>query len=146
MFHDDLFDPFGDPRACSGSISPLPGSIAPDGIPIPSNATDIHYETQESGTSISFVTTSDALLGYLRQTGLIPAGRGPSDDSDGLGSALAAGPSWLPDGLCGDPLTDQMWEYSGRFPNGQQVTVYTEVDFVTKTFRQGPRVVIEMAP
>jgi hypothetical protein len=117
LFWDDLMHPVGDPRACAGSDTALPGVITAGGTRLPSDATQVRYYTHEGQAVVSFV--SDRMPGYLVRTHLIPDTAPPLLDRE-HGSAYGLGPddSDLPEGLCGEGIRGPAWTFDLPVPPG----------------------------
>ncbi|GGI94900.1 hypothetical protein GCM10010121_001560 [Streptomyces brasiliensis] len=115
MFRDDLFQPFGDDRACRGSDLRLPDAIRAGGVPIPADAEDVHYLTRNGTAEVTFV--SGLVPEYLHRTGLLPDGADPFDQR--YGTKAVAGPEIpLPDGLCGSALRGPVRIYGSQGSTG----------------------------
>lgn len=114
LFQDELSHPFGDARACEGSDSTLTGKISLGGVPIPADATDVHYITQDGFAEVSFL--SDQMPDYLHRAGLVPEGEPLFDENYGSAYAWGEGGHEMPDGLCGPALKGPVWSYHGRGP------------------------------
>ncbi|MFJ8804121.1 hypothetical protein [Streptomyces sp. NPDC102487] len=78
LFQDELFKPFGDARACEGSTTELPSVISAGGVPLPADASDVHYATREGTAQVSFL--SDRMPDYLHRAGLLPQDAQPFDE------------------------------------------------------------------
>ncbi|MEU0969732.1 hypothetical protein ABZ357_31610 [Streptomyces sp. NPDC005917] len=118
LLRDELFHPFGDDRACSGSDQRLPDAITAGGTPIPSDASDLHYYTRNGRAELSF--RSGRLSDYLHGAGIVPEGRDLFDER--YGSRGVANDTFrLPDGLCGPTLENPVWIYPAT--HGVSVTV-----------------------
>ncbi len=140
LFQDELFHPFGDPRACEGSDAKLPGVISAGGVPIPSDASDIHYVTENGFAQVSFLT--DRMPDYLHRAGLVPEGESLFDENYGGGYALGQDESELPEGLCGPALKGPAWSYNTTGAAGPGVNILVERSRTTDTtFRAPARVV-----
>lgn len=109
LFQDELFHPFGDPRACDGSDTSLPNVISAGGAPLPTDASEIHYATDKGTAQVSFRTSQ--LPDYLHRTGLVPEGEPLLDERYGDKYALGADETELPKGLCGPALRGPAWSY-----------------------------------
>ncbi|MEU0034871.1 hypothetical protein [Streptomyces sp. NPDC006333] len=138
LFQDELFHPFGDARACDGSDAALTGRIAFGGVPIPADATDVHYFTKHGSAEVSFL--SDRMPDYLHRAGLVPEGDSLFDENDGSAYALREGDSELPDGLCGPALKGPAWSYQGTGP-GPGVSILIERAPTGTTLRAPARVI-----
>lgn len=114
LFQDELSHPFGDARACEGSDAALTGKITPGGVPIPADATDVHYITKNGFAQVSFL--SERMPDYLHRAGLVPEGESLFDENYGSAYALGEGGREMPDGLCGPALKGPVWSYHGRGP------------------------------
>ncbi|MER5409603.1 hypothetical protein [Streptomyces sp. NPDC002769] len=123
LFQDELFHPFGDARACDGSDAALTGRIVLGGVPIPADATDVHYLTKQGFAEVSFL--SDQMPDYLHRAGLVPEGDSLFDENDGSAYGLREGDGELPDGLCGPSLKGPAWSYQGTGP-GPGVSILIE--------------------
>ncbi|MEU9999086.1 hypothetical protein [Streptomyces sp. NPDC050848] len=110
LFQDELFEPFGDVRACDGSETPLPAVIAPGGAALPDDASDVHYVTRKGRAQVSFL--SSRIPDYLHRAGLL-ADDGPLvGGRNGTKYGLGDGEPELPQGLCGSPLRGPLWSYA----------------------------------
>lgn len=140
LFQDELFHPFGDARACEGSDTVLPGMISAGGVPLPADASDIHYYTRKGLAQISFL--SDQMPDYLHRAGLVPEGKPPLDGENYGGAyGLREGEGELPEGLCGPDLTGPAWSYQSTGP-GPSVDITIECSSIThETFRAPARVI-----
>lgn len=140
LFQDELFHPFGDTRACEGSDTRLPGMISAGGVPLPADASDIHYFTRKGLAQISFL--SDQMPDYLHRAGLVPEGEPPLDgENHGSPYGLGEDESELPEGLCGPALKGPAWSYQSTGP-GPSVNITIERSPVTdETFRAPARVI-----
>ncbi|MER6978217.1 hypothetical protein [Streptomyces carpinensis] len=116
LFQDELFHPFGDARACEGSDARLPDVISAGGVPIPADASDIHYVTENGSARVSFL--SSQMPDYLHRAGLVPEGKPLLEYDEKY--ALGDGESELPEGLCGPAVTGPVWshELAGPRPGG----------------------------
>ncbi|MEU8795067.1 hypothetical protein [Streptomyces sp. NPDC048643] len=123
LFQDELFSPFGDARACEGSTAELPKVISAGGVPLPADASDVHYATLEGTAQVSFL--SDRMPDYLHRAGLLPQDAKPFDEQYGSAYALATDEGELPEGLCGPALKGPVWSYISRGP-GSGVNVLVE--------------------
>lgn len=123
LFQDELFHPFGDARACEGSDTMLPGVISAGGVPIPADASDIHYVTENGSAQVSFL--SDQMPDYLHRTGIVPEGKSLFDKTFGVAYALGEGDGELPEGLCGPALKGPAWSYDSTGP-GSNVSILVE--------------------
>ncbi|MGW3158628.1 hypothetical protein [Streptomyces sp. NPDC001089] len=112
LFHDEWSHPFGDARACAGSDAALTGRIAPGGVPLPEDATDIHYLTRHGLAEVSF--RSGRVPDYLHRVGLVPEGEPLMDEDYGGAYGWADDGHDMPDGLCGPALKGPVWSYRGR--------------------------------
>ncbi|MFC9623325.1 hypothetical protein ACFTXM_26130 [Streptomyces sp. NPDC056930] len=83
LFQDELFHPFGDARACEGSDTMLPKVISAGGVPIPADASDIHYATENGSARVSFL--SNQMPDYLHSAGLVPEAESLFDKNYGGG-------------------------------------------------------------
>ncbi|MER6459012.1 hypothetical protein ABT278_00915 [Streptomyces sp. NPDC001228] len=118
LLRDELFHPFGDDRACSGSDQRLPGAISAGGTRIPADASDVHYYVHNGSAALTF--QSALLADYLRTAGLVP--RDGELFAETYGTKGVAGEGFaLPAGLCGAALRDPVFSY--RTVNGVGVTV-----------------------
>lgn len=113
LFQDELFHPFGDARACEGSDAPLSSVIGIGNAPIPEDASDIHYFTEDGTAQISFL--SSRIPEFLHRSGLLAEGAPPFDKQSGGMYGLGDGESHHPVGLCGPVLRGPAWEYDGSF-------------------------------
>ncbi|MEU1536105.1 hypothetical protein [Streptomyces fagopyri] len=139
LFQDELFHPFGDPRACDGSDSRLPKVISPGGVPIPADASDIHYATENGSARVSFLSSD--VPDYLHRVGLVPEGEPLFDEAYGSAYGLGSDESELPEGLCGPALRGPAWTYAGR-GQGPAVNVLVERSPIgSDTFRTPARVI-----
>ncbi|MGW2013869.1 hypothetical protein [Streptomyces sp. NPDC001927] len=139
LFQDALFSPFGDGRACEGSEAALPATIAPVGVPLPADASEVHYTVRKGRAHVSFL--SKEIPEYLVRAGLLTPGEPLIDERDDPKYALGAGEPELPHGVCGSPLYGPVWFYGNgsveveverspvtpdRFPNpARAVVTYT---------------------
>lgn len=112
LFQDELFSPFGDARACEGSESALPAVIAPGGVALPDDASDVHYVTRKGRAEVSFL--SDRMPDYLHRAGLLQEDAPLFDKKQGGHYALGDGEPELPVGLCGSPLYGPVWSYGNN--------------------------------
>ncbi|MDT9690188.1 hypothetical protein Q5762_17945 [Streptomyces sp. P9(2023)] len=110
LFQDELFSPFGDARACEGSERALPAVIAPGGVALPDDASDVHHVTRKGRAEVSFL--SSRIPDYLHRTGILPPGAPLFDRKHGDHYALGDGEPELPVGLCGSPLRGPAWYYT----------------------------------
>ncbi|WP_326694373.1 MULTISPECIES: hypothetical protein [unclassified Streptomyces] len=139
LFHDELFYPFGDSRACDGSNTVLPGVISAGGVPIPTDASEIHYVTEDGRAQVSFL--SDQMPDYLHRAGLVPEGQPLLDENYGSAYALSEEESERPEGLCGPALKGPAWSYQTTGP-GPTVNILVERSPTTySTFRTPARVI-----
>ncbi|MFE2537668.1 hypothetical protein [Streptomyces sp. NPDC059371] len=115
LFQDELFHPFGDARACEGSDSALMEKISLGGVPIPADAVDVHYITQDGSAEVSFL--SDQMPDYLHRAGLVPEGEPLFDENYGSAYAWGEGGHEMPYGLCGPALKGPVWSYHCRDPD-----------------------------
>ena len=133
LFQDELFSPFGDPRACEGSDVQLPGVI---GAGLPADASDVHYFTHDGRSHVSFV--SGRMPEYLHRAGLVPDGESPLAGQDGGAYALGEGETELPKGLCGTGVRGPVASYTGT-----AVTVLIERSpFTDERFRNPARALV----
>ncbi|MFE9725236.1 hypothetical protein ACFYQ5_16965 [Streptomyces sp. NPDC005794] len=133
LFQDELFHPFGDPQACEGSDVRLSGEI---GTALPSDASDVHYFTQDGRAQVSFL--SGRIPDYLHRAGLVPEGESPLDGQDGGAYALGEGETELPDGLCGSGIRGPVASYTGT-----ACTVLVERSpFTAERFRNPARAIV----
>lgn len=138
LFHDELSHPFGDTRACEGSDSALTGKISPGGVPIPADATDVHYITQDGFAEVSFL--SGQMPDYLHRAGLVPEGEPLFDENYGSAYAWGEGGGEMPDGLCGPTLRGPVWSYHGT-GSGTGVSILIERIPAGTTLRAPARVI-----
>ncbi|MFE4537597.1 hypothetical protein ACFRKB_21320 [Streptomyces scopuliridis] len=139
LFQDELFHPFGDARACEGSDTALPGVISAGGVPIPADASDIHYVTENGSAQVSFL--SDQLPDYLHRAGIVPEGKSVLDKTYGGAYGLGEGEGELPEGLCGPALKGPAWGYVSMDP-GPDVSILVERSPIDEsTFRSPARVI-----
>lgn len=115
LFQDELLHPFGDARACEGSDTKLPQVISAGGVPIPADASDIHYVTKNGSAQVSFL--SSQVPDCLHRAGRVPEGEFLSGKT--YGSAFVLGPDdgELPEGLCGSALKGPAWSYYRTRPD-----------------------------
>ncbi|MEW1566436.1 hypothetical protein AB0454_26030 [Streptomyces sp. NPDC093509] len=140
LFQDELFKPFGDARACEGSTTELPQVISAGGVPLPADASDVHYATREGTAQVSFL--SDRMPDYLHRAGLLPQDAKPFDEQYGGAYGLATDEGELPKGLCGPALKGPAWSYITRGP-GSPVNVLIERSPVASDlFRSPARAVV----
>ncbi|MFI8823747.1 hypothetical protein [Streptomyces sp. NPDC053431] len=112
LFWDDLMYPVGDPRACEGSDTALPGVIAPGGVELPPDASQVRYHTHEGRAVVSFV--SEQVPDFLLRAGLVPDTAPPIlDRSHGTAYGLGDDERELPEGLCGEGVRGPAWILSG---------------------------------
>ncbi|MFI0967562.1 hypothetical protein ACH4S8_40205 [Streptomyces sp. NPDC021080] len=137
-FQDELFHPFGDARACEGSDSTLAEKISLGGVPIPADAVDVHYITQDGSAEVSFL--SDQMPDYLHRAGLVPEGEPLFDENYGSAYAWGEGGREMPDGLCGPALKGPVWSYQGRDPD-TDADILIERAPAGTTFRTPARVI-----
>ncbi|MFJ8006946.1 hypothetical protein [Streptomyces fagopyri] len=139
LFQDELFHPFGDTRACDGSDSRLPKVISAGGVPIPADASDIHYVTENGSARVSFL--SGDVPDYLHRVGLVPEGESLFDETYGSAYGLGSDESELPEGLCGPALRGPAWTYVGR-GQGPAINVLVERSpIASDTLRTPARVI-----
>ncbi|MFD6491718.1 hypothetical protein [Streptomyces sp. NPDC060188] len=140
LFQDELFKPFGDARACEGSTAELPKVISAGGVPLPADASDVHYSTREGTAQVSFL--SDRMPDYLHRAGLLPKDAELFDERYGSAYALATDEGELPEGLCGPALKGPAWSYITTGP-GPGVNVLIErSSVVPDLFRSPARAVV----
>ncbi|MFG2479561.1 hypothetical protein [Streptomyces fagopyri] len=139
LFQDELFHPFGDARACEGSDSPLPKVISAGGVPIPADASDIHYATENGSARVSFLSRDVA--DYLHRAGLVPQGEPLFDETYGSAYGLGSDESELPEGLCGPALRGPAWDYVPR-GQGPGVNVLVERSPIASDTLRAPARVI----
>ncbi|MFE4449858.1 hypothetical protein [Streptomyces sp. NPDC056796] len=112
LFQDELFHPFGDARACEGSEVPLSDVIGGAGsVPLPADASDVHYFTEHGRAQISFV--SSRMPEFLHRSGIVPDGASPFDERYDSHYALGDGETELPKGLCGTGVRGPVLSYGG---------------------------------
>ncbi|MER5550897.1 hypothetical protein ABT001_04275 [Streptomyces sp. NPDC002793] len=133
LFQDELFHPFGDPRACEGSDARLSDAI---GTLLPPDASDVHYVTHDGRSEVSFASGRTAE--FLHRANLVPQGESPLDGQDGGAYALGEGDSELPEGLCGPGIRGPVASYTGT-----AVTVLVERSpYTVERFRNPARVMV----
>lgn len=135
LLRDELFHPFGDARACAGSDLKLSGVITAAGAPLPADATDVHYYTQNGSAQVTF--TSRRTKDFLRRAGILPEGRALFDKKYGM-PVEAVTEIALPDGLCGSALRVPAWEYRSTAANGTAVDVVVERSTLFDEAFRGP--------
>ncbi|MFE9809750.1 hypothetical protein ACFYRN_21145 [Streptomyces sp. NPDC005227] len=140
LFQDELFKPFGDARACEGSTTELPKVISAGGVPLPADASDVHYATREGTAQVSFL--SDRMPDYLYRAGLLPKDAKPFDERYGSAYALAADEAELPKGLCGPALKGPAWSYVTRGPGSGANVLVERSPVASDLFRSPARVVV----
>jgi hypothetical protein len=141
LFQDELFHPFGDPRACEGSDTSLPNVISAGGAPLPTDASEIHYATKNGTARVSFRTTQ--LPDYLHRTGLVPEGEPLLDERYGDAYALGTDETELPKGLCGPALRGPAWSYFARGAAEPGMSVLAERSPIgADNFRDPARVIV----
>jgi hypothetical protein len=101
LFQDELFKPFGDARACEGSTTELPQVISAGGVPLPADASDVHYATREGTAQVSFL--SDRMPDYLHRAGLLPQDAKPFAEQYGGAYGLATDEGDSPRGCAARP-------------------------------------------
>ncbi|MGX9888815.1 hypothetical protein [Streptomyces sp. NPDC002276] len=140
LYRDELFHPFGDPRACDGSDLKLPRVITAGGATIPTGASDVHYYTQNGSAEVTF--TSGLTKDYLYRAGILPKGKALFDKK--YGTHADADPEIaLPAGLCGSPLRAPAWVYHSTAADGTSVDVTVEQSTVyDDAFRFPARAVV----
>ncbi|MFB6988339.1 hypothetical protein [Streptomyces sp. NPDC056304] len=139
LFRDELFHPFGDARACEGSDTMLPKVISAGGVPIPADASDIHYVTENGSAQVSFL--SNQMPDYLHRAGLVPEGESLFDKNYGAAYGLGQDDGELPEGLCGPALKGPAWSYYVTGP-GPGVDILVERSPIAyDTFRAPARVI-----
>lgn len=137
LFQDDLFHPFGDPRACEGSDAPLSGAFGAGGAPLPGDASDVHYYTQNGHTELSFV--SSRIPGFLHTAGFVPDDASPFDESYGDDHfALGEDDTELPRGLCGTGVRGPVLTYGSAAAS----IMVERSPFTTDRFRAPARVIV----
>ncbi|KOU63944.1 hypothetical protein ADK57_20440 [Streptomyces sp. MMG1533] len=140
LFQDELFHPFGDARACEGSDTSLPKVISAGGTPLPADASEIHYATDDGTAQVSFLTSR--LPDYLHRAGLVPDGAPLLDERYGSAYALGTDETELPKGLCGPALRGPAWSYLAT-GSGPGVNVLVERSPIgTDGFRDPARVMV----
>ncbi|MFB6957217.1 hypothetical protein ACFCYB_09285 [Streptomyces sp. NPDC056309] len=137
LFQDELFHPFGDARACEGSDARLPGVISAGGVPIPADASDIHYVTENGRARVSFL--SSQMPDYLHRAGLVPEGKPLLEYDEKY--ALGDGESELPKGLCGPAVTGPVWYHGLAGPGPGGSILVERSPFAHDTFRAPARVI-----
>ncbi|MET7378600.1 hypothetical protein ABZT08_07195 [Streptomyces sp. NPDC005526] len=123
LFRGDLFHPFGDERACSGSEVQLPGVIRVGGAPIPAGASEVRYFTRNGTAEVTFL--SGRIPDFLNRAGILPEGKRLFDEEYGT-KAVADDEIELPDGLCGSSLRGPVWTYHSTSVTGSSVDVMVE--------------------
>ncbi|MGW7610413.1 hypothetical protein ACWGKW_24645 [Streptomyces sp. NPDC054766] len=145
LFQDELFHPFGDTRACDGSESRLPNVISAGGVPIPADASDIHYVTRNGVAEVSFL--SDLMPDYLHRAGVVPEGTPLPDERYGSPYGLGDGDSERPEGLCGPALRGPAWSYQATGtdggPGAEILIERSSID--SDSFRTPARVIVSFA-
>ncbi|MFJ8884208.1 hypothetical protein ACIRJR_12465 [Streptomyces sp. NPDC102402] len=131
LFQDDLFHPFGDARACEGSDAPLSDFPGVGNAPLPDDASDVHYFTQDGTAQVSF--RSSRIPEFLHRSGLLAEGAPPFDKQDGGAYGLGDGEPDRPQGLCGPALRGPAWMYGGTF-----VSVLVERSDINPDAFRGP--------
>ncbi|MFG2310538.1 hypothetical protein ACGFS9_17965 [Streptomyces sp. NPDC048566] len=138
LLRDEVFRPFGDPRACAGSTTALPKVIEAGGVPLPADASDVRYVTGEGTARVSFLT--DRLPDFLHRAGLVPQDARPLDGRHGSAYALGTDETERPAGLCGPALRGPAWSYLTTGP-GPAVDILVERSpFAPDAFRSPARV------
>lgn len=140
LFHEELFHPFGDVRACEGSEVQLPGVIRAGGASIPAGASEVHYFTRNGKAEVTFMTNQ--MPDYLYRAGIIPDDKPLFDEKYGT-KGVANDETALPDGLCGSPLRGPVWIYDSTNATGSSVDVMVERSpTVNDSFRFPTRAVV----
>ncbi|MFJ8857071.1 hypothetical protein ACIRD8_01435 [Streptomyces sp. NPDC102451] len=141
LFQDELFHPFGDTRACEGSDAPLSGLLGPGGVPLPGDASEVHYYTQDGRTQVAFV--SSRIPEFLHRAGFVPDDASPFDESyDEDHYALGEGETELPKGLCGTGVRGPVLTYGSS-----AATIMVERSpFTTDRFRGPARAIVTYGP
>jgi hypothetical protein len=139
LFQDELFHPFGDVRACDGSDTMLPKVISAGGVPIPADATDIHYVTEKGTATVSFL--SRQMPDYLHRAGIVPEGQSLFDERYGSAYGLGRDESELPEGLCGPALRGPAWSYNSTGAVSGVNVLIERSPIGSETFRTRARVI-----
>ncbi|MEV6332756.1 hypothetical protein [Streptomyces sp. NPDC051909] len=122
LFWDDMMYPVGDPRACPGSDTALPGVITAAGADLPSDASEVRYYTHEGQVVVWFV--SDQVPDYLVRAKLIPDTAPPLlDDERGGKYGIGDGEPEPTEGLCGEPVRGPLWLLGAPGASGGSVLV-----------------------
>lgn len=128
LFWDDIFYPFGDPRACAGSDTALPAVITTGGVELPDDASEVRYYTHDGQATVSFV--SDQVLNYLMRGQVIVDTVPPLFDGNHKAQvAVEAGQTELPEGLCGEGVRGPAWDLFGN--GGEVIVEHSPYDFDT---------------